>query len=93
MNEYRVDMKKHPESAGMLSTSQQYTTYTPIDESNSIASINFPCALVASNKTLHLEESSTIFFVLKPEYPGKDDRVCFFFYFVLFQFISFYLFY
>ena len=75
MNEYRADMKRHPEVAGVLSTSQQYTTHTPIDSTNEIASVNFPCALVSSNLSFHLDESSTFFFVLKPEYPGKDERV------------------
>jgi hypothetical protein len=78
VNEYRLDIKRNPKNAGILSsTPQQYATFSPADSTNKIPSVNFPCALTASNESLSLDESSTYFFVLRHEYPGQDDRVSF----------------
>jgi hypothetical protein len=59
----------------LKATPQQFATFTSSDSATKTSSVNFPCALVSSNDSFSLDESSTLFFVIKPEYPGKDERV------------------
>jgi hypothetical protein len=82
LKEFTADAKHHPENAAtahkLVSTVPRSAVWNGAAAEKSVEvapAVSFPCALVSSDKSWQLEESSTFFFVLSVEYPGKDDHV------------------
>ena len=72
---------RHPTSASKLPSSQFHALLDRGDGAaaqggagtgGDKAHVSFPCALVASDPSFHLEEHSTLFFVLRPAFLSPD---------------------